>query len=136
MATFSQGAILKVGITAVSTVSEIISITPFEYSADEVEITTHGSASKYREFIQGLRDAGSITVEGYYNTASAASVVSLFETTYSAMTATIDFPTSPSVTRFTATVFVTAFSSDAPLDGVIGYSASFKITGKPSLGII
>lgn len=136
MATFSQGAILKVGITAVHTVSEITSITPVEYSADEIDVTTHSSTDKYRQFVQGLRDAGSITVEGYFTTATAQSVVNLFESTYSALTATIDLPTSPSVTRFTSTVFVTSFSVEAPLDGVITYSATFKISGKPTLGQI
>lgn len=136
MATFSQGAILKVGVTAVNTVSEITSITPFEYSADEIDVTTHGSADRYRQYIQGLRDGGSISIEGYFTTASAANLITLFEGTATALTATVDLPTSPSVTRFTASVFVTAFSTDAPLDGVIGYSTTFKITGKPTVSQI
>jgi predicted secreted protein len=136
MATFSQGAILKVGTTTLATVSEITSITPFEFSADEVETTTHGSTNRYREYIQGMRDGGSITIEGYFTTATASSTILLFETTSTLLTATVDLPTSPSVTRFTATVFVTAFSTEAPLDGVIGYSTTFKISGKPSLGQI
>ena len=134
MATFSQGAVLKVGVTTLATVSEITSITPFEFTADEVETTTHGSANKYREYIQGLRDGGSISIEGYFTTATASSTILLFESTQTALTATIDLPTSPSVTRFTASMFVTSFSVDAPLDGLIGYSTTFKITGKPSLG--
>jgi len=132
MAFFGQGAILKLGATAVHTVSEITSITPFEYSADEIDVTTHGSTNRYREFIQGLRDAGSISIEGYYATTSVLSVVSLLETT-SLLTCTINMPTTPTTT-FTATVFVSAFSAEVPLDGVIGYSATFKITGKPTLG--
>jgi hypothetical protein len=83
-----------------------------------------------------MRDGGSITIEGYFTTATASSTILLFETTSTLLTATVDLPTSPSVTRFTATVFVTAFSTEAPLDGVIGYSTTFKISGKPSLGQI
>jgi predicted secreted protein len=136
MSTFSQGAILKVGTTVLNTVSEITSITPFEFTADEIDVTTHGSADRYREYIQGLRDGGSISIEGYFTTASAANLITLFQSTATALTATVDLPTSPSVTRFTSSVIVTAFSTEAPLDGVIGYSATFKITGKPLLGQI
>jgi hypothetical protein len=40
------------------------------------------------------------------------------------------------VTRFTASVVTTGFSTEAPVDGVIPFTATFKVSGKPSIGTI
>lgn len=132
MAVFAQGAVLKLGST---TISEVTSISSPNLSADTIDVTTHGSTGRYREFIQGLRDGGEITIEGMYNTSSSATIVAQLNTS-TTVTATVDFPTTPSTTRFTASVICTAFSSEAPVDGAISYSATFKVSGQPSIGTI
>lgn len=132
MAFFANASVFKLGST---TISEVTSISAPNLTADTIDVTTHGSTGRYREFIQGLRDGGEITIEGYYTTASANTITTQLNTSATA-TATIDLPTTPSTTRFTATVICTAFSSEAPVDGAIGYSATFKVTGQPSLGTI
>jgi len=133
MATFSQGAIVSLGVTTTSVIAEVTSISGIQYTADTLDTTTHASTNRYKTFIQGMRDAGEITIEGYFTTTSGATAVAYFETT-SLMTCTIDLPTSPSTTRFTATVFITGFSTEAPLDGIIPFTTTLKVTGKPSLG--
>lgn len=132
MAFFANASVFKLGST---TISEVTSISAPNLSADSIDVTTHGSSGRYREFIQGLRDGGEISIEGFYTTASANTILTQLNTSATA-TATIDLPTTPSTTRFTATVICTAFSSEAPVDGVIGYSATFKVTGQPSLGTV
>lgn len=132
MAFFANASVFKLGST---TISEVTSISAPNLTADTIDVTTHGSTGRYREFIQGLRDGGEITIEGYYTTASANTITTQLNTSATA-TATIDLPTTPSTTRFTATVICTAFSSEAPVDGAISYSATFKVTGQPSLGTI
>jgi len=132
MAFFANASVFKLGST---TISEVTSISAPNLTADTIDVTTHGSTGRYREFIQGLRDGGEITIEGFYTTASANTITTQLNTTATA-TATIDLPTTPSTTRFTATVICTAFSSEAPVDGAISYSATFKVTGQPSLGTI
>jgi predicted secreted protein len=132
MAFFANASVFKLGST---TISEVTSISAPNLTADTIDVTTHGSTGRYREFIQGLRDGGEITIEGYYTTASANTITTQLNTSATA-TATIDLPTTPSTTRFTATVICTAFSSEAPVDGAIGYSATFKVTGQPTLGTI
>ena len=132
MAFFANASVFKLGST---TISEVTSISAPNLTADTIDVTTHGSTGRYREFIQGLRDGGEITIEGYYTTASANTITTQLNTSATA-TATIDLPTTPSTTRFTATVICTAFSSEAPVDGAISYSATFKVTGQPTLGTI
>lgn len=130
--TFAFGAIFKIGAT---TISEITSISAPNLSAETIDVTTHSSADRYREFIKGLRDGGEISIEGNYTTASASATIIALETN-TLQTVTIDYPTSPSVTRFTASVLATAFSMEAPVDGAIPFSATFKVSGKPTLGQI
>jgi predicted secreted protein len=130
--TFANGAIFKLNTT---TITEITSISAPNLTAETIDVTTHSSADKYREFIKGLRDGGEISIEGNFTTASASATIIQMET-QSTTTVTIDYPTSPSVTRFTATVLTTGFTMEAPVDGVIPFSATFKVTGKPALGQI
>ena len=132
MATFANGTIFKLGST---TISEITSVSGPNFSADSIDVTTHGSTDKYREFIQGLRDGGEITIEGMFTTSSSNTIVTQLNTS-ATVTATIDLPTSPSVSRFTASVICTGFSTEAPVDGVIPFTANFKVSGKPTLGQI
>lgn len=132
MATFANGTVFKLGST---TISEITSVSGPNMSADTLDVTTHGSTDKYREFIQGLRDGGEITVEGMFGTSSSATIIAQLNSS-STVTATIDLPTSPSTSRFTASVICTGFSTEAPVDGVIPFTANFKVTGKPTLGQI
>jgi hypothetical protein len=53
------GTTLKKGATAIA---ELISIGGPTISADTIEATSHDSPDGYREFLQGLRDAGEITI--------------------------------------------------------------------------
>ena len=130
--TFANGAILKLNST---TVTELTSITAPNLTAETIDVTTHSSPDAYREYIQGLRDGGEITIEGSYTTASASAIVTQLNTS-SVVTMTVDLPTKPSVTRFTASVICTEFSADAPFDGKISFTSTFKVTGKPALGTI
>jgi len=130
--TFANGAILKLNST---TVTELTSITAPNLTAETIDVTTHSSPDAYREYIQGLRDGGEITIEGSYTTASASAIVTQLNTS-SVVTMTVDLPTKPSVTRFTASVICTEFSADAPFDCKISFTSTFKVTGKPALGTI
>jgi predicted secreted protein len=129
---FANGAVFKIGST---TISEITTISAPNLSAETIDVTTHSSAGSYREFIKGLRDGGEISIEGNFTTASASATIIALETS-STNTVTIDYPTKPSTTRFTASVLATGFTMEAPVDGVIPFTATFKVTGQPTLGQI
>lgn len=130
--TFANGVIVKLGAT---TLTQITSITSPSLSADTIDVTTHSSSGGYREFIQGLRDGGEISIEGNFTTSSANAIITQLNTS-SVATVTVDLPTSPSVSRFTASVICSAFETTAPSDDKIGFSATFKVTGQPSFGQI
>lgn len=129
-ATLANGVVVKLGST---TITELTSVGGPSFSADAIDATTHSSADSYREFIQGLRDGGEISLEGNFTTATSTAIVTQFNTT-ATVTVTIDLPTKPSVSRFTASVICTGFETTAPSDDKIGFNATFKVTGKPTLG--
>jgi hypothetical protein len=127
--TFANGATLRLGT---STVSEITSISGPDFSADELDTTTHNATDRFRTFEKGLIDAGEISIDGLVNYTELAILQAAMITT-SSYSATVTLPTKPSLTRWTATVFLTGLETEAPHDGLIEFSSTMKISGRPTL---
>jgi len=119
------------------TVAELTSIGTPEISMDTVEVTNHQSADAYKEYIAGLLDAGEISVEGnfdYTDTTGQQAILTDMNARTS-RTVVITFPATTGTT-FTFTALATRFKvGDAPVDGKIPFSASFKPTGKPTFAV-
>lgn len=129
---FAQGAQLAIGGT---TVTELLNISLPELNADDIDVTTHNSADYYREFIKGLTDAGAITVEGNFNYTDYGTLYAM-STTLSLYSATIALPatpTDPSETQWIANVYLSSLTGGIPHDDKVDFSASLKVTGKPTL---
>ena len=108
---------------------EITNITGPGISVDEVEITNHSSADDCKEFVAGLIDGGEFSVEGNLT----STVVTGVYTDLLARTSksyTITFPNSMT---WTFTGYPKSFETDSPVDGKLGFSATFRVTGKPVL---
>jgi len=127
------GAILTYTAGA-KVIGEITNIGGVELSADTIELTNHQSTSRYREFVQGLRDGGEVAIEGNHvpGDEGQAQILTHFDTDASggvlALTLVFiddsDWAINAIVTRYKA--------ADAPVDGKLAFSATLKITGKPS----
>ena len=116
---------------ATDTIREITNIGGIELTADTVEMTNHQSTDRYREFLQGLRDGGEFSVEGNHIAADAGQVAIM--TQFHAATPAAAVFTMADGANWTADVIVTAYSpGDAPVDGAIQFTATFKVTGKPT----
>ncbi len=126
---FSQGTQFALGGT---TVAELTNISLPGFNADDIDVTTHNSSDYFREFIKGLTDAGEITLEGYFNYTDYQTLYDGIGT-LSLYSATIAVPTTPSETQWLANVYVKSLEGGAPFDDKIDFSATCKITGKPSL---
>jgi len=125
--TFGNGAKFILGST---TVTELTSISGPQFSSDDIDVTTHNSANKFREFVKGLTDAGEIEIEGNmndtdYDTIYAAAIT----TTIQSMTITL--PTTPSATVWYANGYIKGFETEIPSDDKINFTATAKITGMP-----
>ena len=126
------GTIFSITVDSTLTaVADLTSISGPEISVDEVDVSSHDSPDMYREFIPGLKDGGSVSIEGNFtNAASQGNIQGLIDgDAKSAMT--IDLPESLASWAFDG--FITSFSTDTPYDDKITFSATIKVTGQPVL---
>jgi len=124
------GTILTIAATPVA---ELTNISGPGISVDTIDVTTHDSADAFREFVAGLIDGGEISMEGNLTTTVAANVILTALVARAAVAFTIVLPTTGADMTWSGSAIVTGFENSAPHDGKLGFSASMKITGEPSL---
>lgn len=129
---FGHGTTLEVTVNSVLTaVAGLTSVGGLDLSSDEVDVTAHDSADGYREFEQGLKDGGSVEVEGnFYNDATQANLKTLFDSG-EVVAMAITWP--GTVGSWTFNAFVSGFSTDSPMDDKLSFTATVKVSGKPTL---
>jgi len=106
-------------------------------SVDSVEVTSHDSADYYKEFIPGLIDAGDVVLEGNFDYTDTAAQHAMITDANSrtSRTGVITFPSATGST-WTFTGFVTSVKiGDAPVDNVVPFTATVKVTGKPTFAV-
>jgi predicted secreted protein len=129
MAAFANGTVLTIG----SAIAALKSISGPSISSDTLDTTTHDSTDGFRTFISGLKDGGEISVGGNLTDATESNIlIALLEAGTVTEGATIDLPTETAMT-FTFDCIVTAYETTEPHDGLLGFSATLKVTGKPVL---
>jgi len=103
---------------------------------DTIDVTNHDSTSAYREFINGLKDAGSITFDINYlptdGTHNAATGL-LGEYDNGTTRAYALVFSDPSTTSWTFNGVVIGFEVAAAIDEVLISSIELKISGAPTL---
>lgn len=99
-----------------------------EEEVEEVEVTNHDSGGR-REFVFGLIDSGSISIEGRFapeNTGQALLRTSLSARTIAETVLTL---VSDPVVTYTFDSFVQSLSIANPFDDASGFTATLRITG-------
>lgn len=129
---FAFGTKFSITVDSVLTpVAKLTSITGLELTADELDFTAHDSPNGWREYGQGLKDAGSVSIEGNFtNDASHQSLYNLF-VSGDTVEMSIEFPATLATWTFEG--FITGFSTSAPMEDKISFSASIKVSGEPTL---
>jgi predicted secreted protein len=127
------GTTLTISSTAIA---ELTNIGGVDISMDTIDVTNHDSPDAYREFIGGLIDAGEVPVEGNFypgDVGQVALLTALNSRTTAAFV--ITFPAAVGA-NWNFNALVTGFkAADAPVDGQLPFSATLKISGKPTLNI-
>jgi predicted secreted protein len=118
--------------TGPTVVGELTNIGGLALNADAIDVTSHDSDDAYREFVAGLLDGGEFSVEGNHIPADTGQQQILTHlNARDAEAMTIVYPDS---SEWAFNALCTAYSAaDAPVDGKLAFSATFKITGKPEL---
>lgn len=132
-ATRALGTKLKKGEQIIGGLTSIGGI---EITADTMDVTTLESDGGYKEFIGTFKDAGEVSLEGYFRPEDEGQLAmqnALDEGQPEEYT--IEFPTTPKATwKFKGVV--TGFKvGDAEVEGAIAFGATIKISGKPILEI-
>ena len=120
-------------------VAELTSISGPGESMDPIDVTSHDSASGYREFLAGLKAGGDISMEGNLLPSDTDGQVALYADFQagSKKAFKIKFPawveTTHEYPEIDGNGYITAFSPSFPHDGKISFSATIKVDGKPTV---
>lgn len=116
-------------------VSETNVVGDLEQTSDDIEVTHHSSADGFKEFIQGLRDAGEVNIEGNFDPSDAGQASLLADyLTGIVRTGLITYPNTLAST-WTFSAYVKSFTPSSPLGDKMGYTATVRITGKPTFAV-
>lgn len=114
-------------------VGGLTSIGGVEVSAETIDVTALDNTTGYKEYLGGFKDGGEVPLEGFLDGDDAGQ-----DAMYAAMEDqevhqfSIVFPAAIGKTWSFPGV-VTKFATSAALNDGIKYSASVKVTGKPTL---
>lgn len=112
-------------VTVVGALTSIGEISP---DSDELDATTLDSADDYREFIQGYKDSGEVTLTGYYDATLTAQAT--MRTLYGSGASGYFWVTFPDQTTVAFTGFVKGYTAgSADVDGLVGFGAVIRVTG-------
>jgi len=120
-----------------SIVGGLDNIGGLDMKVDEVETTTHDSVDAFKEYLPGLIEAGTVPLSGFFRADDANGQVAMMSdfVARTVRTGVVTFPASTGAT-WTFSGFLTAYKvGEATKDGAIPFSASIRITGKPSFAV-
>jgi predicted secreted protein len=139
-ATFGFNTKLQVGdgggTEVFTTIAELTSIST-NFSADDVEVTSHDSTDRWRDYLQGLKGL-EITMEGNFlptndthDITAGTGMMFLFDAGTKRNYKLI-FPT-PTPTTWTCAGILTNVSHSAPMDAQLSFSATLRTCGEPTM---
>lgn len=111
------------------TIGALTSIGEITPDSEELDATTLDSTGGYREFLQGFKDSGEVTLSGYYDKADLGQQALIAGYgTGEVKAVDIDFPNSSGGATFNA--YVKSFTlGAADVDGIVGFGATLRISG-------
>lgn len=118
-------------------VASLNNIGGVEINVDTVDTTTHDSEGGFKEFIAGLLDAGDVPISGFFDHEDANGQLAMVAdcTAREIKTAAIVFPASTG-TQWVFNGLITSIKiGDNPTEDGIPFSATIKVSGKPTLTV-
>jgi hypothetical protein len=114
-----------------TTIADLNSIGGINIEAADVDVTTLGSEDNFREFIQGLKDAGEIAFGGIVKSEAQIGIMLGLLTSGSLESWVVNYP-SGAKWEFTAYVKSFGDTEKDTNDTSINFEGSLKISGKPT----
>lgn len=107
---------------------EITSITPPGLSRDSIDVTHMQSPDEFREFIEGLMNAGEFSCDLNWKPSATDTIVA--ELISGKANWQMQFPNG---VTWTMSAFVTNYPITVPMDNKMTASVTWKVSGKPTL---
>jgi GH25 family lysozyme M1 (1,4-beta-N-acetylmuramidase)/predicted secreted protein len=127
MPTVAMGTTIKK--TDGAAIAGLTSISGLDLSADTIDVTTLSSEGGYREFTSSFRDAGEVSISGYFDYTSHSPLLDDFQAG-STGAYVITFPNG---STWTFDAVVVGFSTSAELEDLISFEGTLKVSGEPTL---
>jgi predicted secreted protein len=124
--TRALGTTITFNAKTIGSLTSIGEITP---DSEELDATALDSVGGYREFLQGFKDSGEVTLSGYYNKTDVGQqeLITGYGTG-NVNAVAIVFPGSSGGATFNA--YVKSFTlGAADVDGIVGFGATLRISG-------
>jgi predicted secreted protein len=128
----AYGTTLKWNGTALA---ELRSISGPGISFDTIDATHYTSASQFKEFIAGFGDGGEVGIEGSFIAGDTAGQIAFITDAWAKTVREAIITYSTVTVTWTFNAMVTNFEMQEPMDGLIGFTATLKVSGVPTLGI-
>lgn len=136
----SFGTLLKIGDGEVeeefTTIAEVTNIAGPNLSQETIDVTSHSSTERWREFIAGLLDAGEVSFDINFipteNTHKLSTGILGDMVAGTKRNFELVFPDGGSTTWSFAAI-ITAFEPSEAIDDKLAASISLKLSGKPTL---
>jgi predicted secreted protein len=106
-------------------------ITPPGLSRDTIDVSAHDSPDAWREFVGGMKDGGEVSMDVNYDPSVHDVIAADFDDP-APRSYQIVFPDADETT-WTFKAILTGFEPDAPYDGKLSASLTWKVSGKPDL---
>ena len=111
-----------------NTIGGLRSVTIPESDSTDIDVTTHSSTSGYKEYIGGLKDGGTVTLEGVYLPADTGQAALADPTSQGGDPVGVVVTFSDSSTASFNAV-VKGYGVTNPLDDTVTFNASLKVSG-------
>jgi predicted secreted protein len=127
----AMGTTLKKGDVIIANLTSIDGV---GVSSDTIETTNLSTEGGYRTFVTSLKDAGEVGISGHFAFDDHEALLTDFEDG-SIDVYTIEFPDTGAThgTQWTFSAVVTAFSTSVELEDLVGFEATLKVSGRPTL---
>lgn len=126
----SSGTKLKKGETAIA---HLTSISGISMSAETIDVTALDSEGGYREYLSSFKDGGEVPISGFFDFEDEGQQALMDDFNNETKSEyTIEFPTAIGA-KWTFSGVVTAYETTAEVGNAVGFSATIKVSGKPTL---
>ena len=114
-------------------IAELTGITGPGLKLDMLDVSSHDSASGFRERVAGMGDAGGVKLDGNFYAGDVNGQAALINALINKSQGTV-LITFPDGATFSAEAFVTAFEPTAPFDNKLSFTCTLNLTGEVTWG--